>query len=733
MAEIITIPDLENGKVDVGTLADIVNLQEPTTETRLSGPVNTWFGVQSQLSSATGLVYETKAQMDAAPGTVPGQASRVVGDGANDGFYVWSGSAWVKTTDPLADLSARRRKFYAQRQAAIDDIPNLDIDIDEFIVVREGTLEITRWLVESTNDPLIPADGETPAKWGILYSIDTALGNVVNALDGEVSNIRAMVGQYIGNSGIQVGTSTANLANIFAFETPVENDGYLRRLTFDAKNAGLFRIYALTRTGTVDPCLLNRWVDISVTQVGVVNVDVSLPVFAGELIGLSGNGISGVGYSSEPGVLWYGINRDTLISNAGQANFKMQMRFEIDKNPSDSAPVGVHDNSVIDVRPIFTGLSSTTSVRLGDISGGHYSIGSTLTHTAAPAGERRYDLIMLNRLTNALEISQGTASALECEEHQPVPTSVQTPVARVLVNETTIVSIDPIGQVLMGVPAVVQASIDNQIDAIKRGCGRFMAKVRSGAPVRIGVIGDSIQNIRGAQLGETTQINGVNRDAGTQASGYFDSNSYSAEFKESIPLYTSTELGRGDDGGGAIHTRVGMIWELVAALESQGRVLGTDLFYDNAAIGGSSSTGAWNDTTDAPTAWLTLFGGVGADLAIIAWGMNERGSATTEARLIKIAQYLKGLGSDVLFMEVPRPKTPATAVGVAQWRYTNAAIRRAAAYIGTGAVPLSAIGEDGMHGYLGVNADDICAANNTNHPGPLELTAYGRLLARVVE
>src|SRR5690606_4567078 len=154
-----------------------------------------------------------------------------------------------------------------------------------------------------------------------------------------------------------------------------------------------------------------------------------------------------------------------------------------------------------------------------------FSLGSTLAHVVAPAGERRYDLIVRDQITNSLSVIQGAASALECEEHQPEPTSSQTPIARVLVNDSAIVSVQAIGQISMGVPAVVQASIDNQIDAIKRGCGKFMAKVRSGAPVRIGVIGDSIQNIRGVQLGETTQINGVNRDAGTQAGGYFDSNS----------------------------------------------------------------------------------------------------------------------------------------------------------------------------------------------------------------
>lgn len=104
MAETITIPDLENGKVDIDTLADIVNLQEPTTETRLSGPVNTWFGVQSSLTSATGLAYTSKTAMDAAPGTKVGQAARVT-EGADAGLYIWSGSTWVETDDPIETAS----------------------------------------------------------------------------------------------------------------------------------------------------------------------------------------------------------------------------------------------------------------------------------------------------------------------------------------------------------------------------------------------------------------------------------------------------------------------------------------------------------------------------------------------------------------------------------------------------------------------------------------------------
>ncbi|AHG63198.1 hypothetical protein [Advenella mimigardefordensis] len=94
------IEKLNNGEIDLDTWAAIVNANTLTTMTRLNGAVNTWFGLQAALSAATGLVYTSKSAMDAAPGTIAGQAARVT-EGSDKGLYLWSGSAWVKTNDPL--------------------------------------------------------------------------------------------------------------------------------------------------------------------------------------------------------------------------------------------------------------------------------------------------------------------------------------------------------------------------------------------------------------------------------------------------------------------------------------------------------------------------------------------------------------------------------------------------------------------------------------------------------
>lgn len=98
MAEPITIPDLENGKIDIDTLADIVNLQEETTVTRLSGPVKTWYGVMQDLAVSGGLAYETLAELQAITGT-QGQIAEVTNDGDNTGRYSWQDGAWVKSLD----------------------------------------------------------------------------------------------------------------------------------------------------------------------------------------------------------------------------------------------------------------------------------------------------------------------------------------------------------------------------------------------------------------------------------------------------------------------------------------------------------------------------------------------------------------------------------------------------------------------------------------------------------
>lgn len=89
--------------------------------------------------------------------------------------------------------------------------------------------------------------------------------------------------------------------------------------------------------------------------------------------------------------------------------------------------------------------------------------------------------------------------------------------------------------------------------------------------------------------------------------------------------------------------------------------------------------------------------------------------------------WLQAQGIEVVYVDCPRP--PSTTTG---WRYTNAMIARAARINGTGCIPLEAISEDAVMGALGVNAEDLCLANRANHPGLVELKAYGRLVGALV-
>lgn len=82
--------------------------------------------------SGTTLVYDTKAHLDAAPGTTIGARAEVRADGAGDvtngnGVYQWSGSAWVWIS-PLLPLSAASAAELA-RDEALSRVAWLDPDV----------------------------------------------------------------------------------------------------------------------------------------------------------------------------------------------------------------------------------------------------------------------------------------------------------------------------------------------------------------------------------------------------------------------------------------------------------------------------------------------------------------------------------------------------------------------------------------------------------------------------
>lgn len=175
MAEIITIPDLENGKVDIDTLADIVNLQDTTTETRLSGPVKTWYGVQQDLAIAGGLAYETLADLQAVTGT-QGQIAEVTNDGENSGRYSWQNGAWVKSDDSTAIRVEGDIKTYANAGF----VRGFDTGVEDLLFVVTDSKDNQTWLG-------VGEDGG-PSDTSIKY-LSAALGSVGESDAVELSRV----------------------------------------------------------------------------------------------------------------------------------------------------------------------------------------------------------------------------------------------------------------------------------------------------------------------------------------------------------------------------------------------------------------------------------------------------------------------------------------------------------------------------------------------------------------
>jgi lysophospholipase L1-like esterase len=220
---------------------------------------------------------------------------------------------------------------------------------------------------------------------------------------------------------------------------------------------------------------------------------------------------------------------------------------------------------------------------------------------------------------------------------------------------------------------------------------KTIGKIRRKASLRILGFGDSVTAIQ-SNTPSTGILNGTLRDRGTAPltdPNHYLRDAYGADVVDAIPLYTSVQLGRADDGGGAVHTKIGWNWELVAALVASGYVLGTDLFYDNNGVGGLSSANAV--VGGVPQAWLTFAAAQGADLAVVALGMNERGSALTEANMIVIANTFRTAGIEVLFIDCPRPRAAISGATLTNWQYTNRAIRRAAEYSNSAHLSLTGV------------------------------------------
>jgi hypothetical protein len=358
-----------------------------------------------------------------------------------------------------------------------------------------------------------------------------------------------------------------------------------------------------------------------------------------------------------------------------------------------------------------------------DRNGRSFGIGESRTLTAAASGLIRYDTLYFDTVARAFGVAAGGEHATDAPETlAALSSSKYLPICNIRVSDTAITDVVPTWRVnRAGEPYDLVEALETERRRSRSCLKKTLGKARRGAAIKIVSMGDSIVAIESTTTGGgLTTPNGSNRDRGRS---YLAAN-LSSSVTDTLPLYTSVQLGRADDGAGSVHTKWGMVWDLVAALETGG----STVIYDNFCWGGKATADAMSGGSAGT--WVTNVIALFPDLVIIHFGMNEPGNTSTEANLVVIAQALKAAGIEVIMMGVPRRNNQSTA-SLATAEYTNRAISRAAKYTDSGHVPTWAFFDERYLGAVGISKLDTGTANAINHPGIVEQAAIGRELVKI--
>ena len=557
-------------------------------------------------------------------------------------------------------------------------------------------------------------------------------------------------------------------AKIYVRMVPMPSNGVIDRLLIDAAGAGtvFLKVYDF-----IDGVRFARFgSDISVTVPGAgfqeIRFATAVPVKAGQYIGMYGLGVQrfrGGGASASGFLESTAGNLGDFTPTSTTPSFGNDIGFAVGFRGMS------HDEAVAGLLPLLNQSATSTAVappQIGEtISEASVVISGTTatvlakvlrnglaaaTYTGAPtitlaaAGKVRYDILALDMVAGTFSIVQGTARSattpIDPTVYSPEATLTlqQAPIAKLRVTSsaaTAILQHDLVDGTLRSLATEMQQRRTRSQGRLRR----FRGGMGAAKPLRIIAVGDSVSALQYAATDSSlyTAPNGPIRDRASDntnpAAAYLPVN-YGSDYLATIPLYTSLQLGRANDGAGAVHTRIGWNWELVAALEARGYVLGTDLRYDNFAVGGQQTSGLVSGST--PSAWMNavtalVTSSVSAGdrvLVVLSFGLNELGNVDTATRMQTIIGLLKAVGADVIVMGLARPLDSFSAPTNQQ--YTNRALARAAEVAGAAFAPIYDLVDGERLRSMGIFAEDLAEANHLHHPGVTELAFYGRELAR---
>lgn len=329
----------------------------------------------------------------------------------------------------------------------------------------------------------------------------------------------------------------------------------------------------------------------------------------------------------------------------------------------------------------------------------------------------RYDLIEVNIATGALTVVEGTERTFDPEEYLPVGSAGRLPVAHVFVagGRTEIIMLSNWQYGIRQFAELEQAGLHKYG---RSQLTKSLAKLSNGNPITIAAYGDSITAIQNAEPPYGTP-NGIMRD---RPDNYFSA--MPADTQAAIPLYDF------DDGAGEVHCKEGWNWKLVEYYEAHG----CDVTYLNYAIGGTNSgaySNSLNDKGGTNPDRLAALVGSGADLVIVAFGMNEITSSATTANVAAIVAACKAVGMEAIVLGCPRINSYGGRASEQDWARCNQRLWLAAQHAGAAFVSTQFIEESGATGYSGLSAESFCSTNAYNHPGPAQLHTIGRWIVEL--
>lgn len=331
----------------------------------------------------------------------------------------------------------------------------------------------------------------------------------------------------------------------------------------------------------------------------------------------------------------------------------------------------------------------------------------TVCNIGFTASKSRYDRIGINPITGAAVVVQGVARYLDAEEYMPeLPAGILPFFVAYIYghNVDLLKSYNFRNMVQVG----DEMTHDSWL-ALCRDClPKTFKKLRAGAPLVIASYGDSNTACGGSStLGENTDGDRL---------GFFASY-YPADTLASFPTYNEN---------GHVKTSVNFPFVIKETIEAR---WGSAVTLRNFGVGGSNSTAAPGHGGDP--ARLAQLAAAAPDLVLIAFGMNEIGSASICADTAAIIDAVRAMGAEPLVFTVPAfnlwaplqlPGWPSQTM----WEQTNEAILRAARSRNAAFVSTHEIFGYGSEGTHGMSLRSCGSLGWLNHPGRAERKVLGK-------